>query len=156
MAHGIRLPMGRQAVAVAFAAALLAGCSFGSDGGSAEFVRQADEICQQYERQISNIPQPQTLFRDFAVYMRRVVPIAREQNRRLGRLEPPEDDAADFRRMLALLDEQLDLWAAAGEAAYRGNDARARATFEESAAPGSEAQRLAAGIGFSSCARPEG
>jgi hypothetical protein len=148
--------MGRQAVAVALAAALLSGCDFGSDSGKAEFVRDADAICARYERQISLIPQPQTFLRDFAVYMRRVVPIAREQNAELRRLEAPEDDAADFRRMLALLDQQLDLWQTAGEAAYAGNDGAAQETFARSAGPGDEAQRIASEIGFFSCARPEG
>jgi hypothetical protein len=135
---------------------LLAGCEFGSDSGKAEFIRQADAICAEHERQIAQIPQPQTFLRDFAVYMRRVVPIARQQNTELRGLEAPEDEAADFRRMVALLDEQLDLWQSAGEQAYVGNEARAQASYAGSAAPGEEAQRLAAEIGFFSCARPEG
>jgi hypothetical protein len=148
--------VGRQAIAVALAAALLAGCDFGSDSGKAEFIREADAICARYERQISLIPQPRTFLRDFAVYMRRVVPIARQQNSELGRLEAPEDEAADFRRMLTLLGEQLDLWQTAGEQAYVGNEARAQATYAGSAASGEEAQRIAGEIGFFSCARPEG
>ena len=134
----------------------LAGCQFGSDSGDAEFIQEADAICADYERRIALIPQPQTFFRDFAVYMRRAVPIAREQNEKLRELEAPEDDAADFRLMLALLDQQLDMWAQAGEQAFDGNDQQAQATFSESAGPGDEAQRIAAEIGFFSCARPEG
>jgi hypothetical protein len=148
--------VGRQAVAVALGVVALAGCQFGSDSGNAEFIREADAICAQYERQISLIPQPQTFFRDFAVYMRRAVPIAREQNRKLRELEAPKDDAADFRRMLSLLDEQLDIWERAGEQAFAGNDQQAQETFNQSAGPGGEAQRIAAQIGFFSCARPEG
>ncbi len=108
---------------------VLAGCQFGGDSGKAEFIRQADGICARYERQISLIPQPQTFLRDFAVFMRRAVPIARRQNQELRRLKAPEDDDADFQRMLKLLDEQLDIW---------------------------EAARIAREIGFFSCARPEG
>jgi hypothetical protein len=148
--------VGRQAVGLALCALALAGCSLGSDSGSAEFIRDADSICQRYERQISLIPQPQTFLRDFAVYMRRVVPIARDQNGELRSLEAPEDDAADFQRMIALMDQQLDLWAQAGEEAFAGNDRHAQTTFESSAAPGGEAQRIAGEIGFFSCARPGG
>ena len=147
--------MGRQAV-VLLAVLALAGCQFGSDSGKAEFIREADGICAKYERQISLIPQPQTFLRDFAVYMRRVVPIARQQNRDLRQLKAPEDDAADVQRMLTLLDEQLDIWATAGEQAFAGNDQQARATFSQSSGPGDEAQRIAGEIGFFSCARPEG
>lgn len=135
---------------------VLAGCQFGSDSGEAEFIREADTICADYERRISLIPQPQTFFRDFAVYMRRVVPIAREQNQKLREIEVPEDDAADFRRMIALLDQQLAMWDQAGEQAFAGNDQEAQATFSQSSGPGGEAQRIAAEIGFFSCGRPEG
>lgn len=148
--------MGRQAVALALCALTLGGCQFGSDSGGAEFVRDADAICADYERQIALVPQPQTFFRDFAVYMRRIVPIAREENQKLRQLDAPEGDAADFRRMLALLDQQLDLWAQAAEQAYAGNDQQAQATFEQSSAPGAEAQRISDEIGFNSCATPEG
>jgi hypothetical protein len=135
---------------------LLAGCQFGSDSGKADFIKEADGICARYERQISLIPQPQTFLRDFAVYMRRIVPIARQQNDELRSLGAPEDVAADFGRMLSLLDQQLDMWRAAGELAYAGNDQRAESTFAASAGPGDEAQRIAGDIGFFSCARPGG
>jgi len=146
----------RAAVLVGLTFLVLAGCQFGSDSGKAEFIREADAICAKYERQISLIPQPQTFLRDFAVYMRRVVPIARQENRELRQLKAPEDDAADVQRMVTLLDQQLDIWEAAGEQAFAGNDRRAQATFTQSVGPGDEAQRIAGELGFFSCARPEG
>lgn len=146
----------RAVALLVLATIVLAGCQFGSDSGKAEFIREADAICAQYERQISQIPQPRTFLRDFAVYMRRVVPIAREQNGELRQLEAPEDQAADFQRMLTLLDEQLQIWEVAGEAAFAGNDQEAQTTFSQSSGPGEEAQRIAGEIGFFSCARPEG
>ena len=145
-----------RAAVFVFVVFLVAGCQFGSDSGKAEFIREADAICATNERQIALIPQPQTYLRDFAVYMRRVVPIGRRQNRQLRALQAPEDVAADFSRMVTLLDEQLDMWAAASDDAYAGNDGQAQAQYEQSAGPGAEAQRLAAEIGFFSCARPEG
>jgi hypothetical protein len=148
--------VGRQAVALFLAVVALAGCQFGSDSGQADFIKEADTICAEHERRIANIPQPQTFLRDFAVYMRRAVPIAREQIEKLRGLEAPEDDAADFQRMVALLDQQLDMWAQAGEQAFTGNADQAQATFGQSSGPGEEAQRIAAEIGFFSCARPEG
>jgi hypothetical protein len=148
--------LGRQAVVLTLCVLLLAGCQFGSDSGKADFIREADTICANYERRIAGIPQTQTFLRDFAVYMRRAVPIAREQNQELRKLEAPEDDAADFQRMLTLLDQQLGFWEEAGEQAFRGNDQQAQATFSQSSGPGGEAQRIAGEIGFFSCARPEG
>ena len=146
----------RAVALLVLAILVLSGCQFGSDSGNAEFIRQADAICARHEAEISRIPQPRTFLRDFAVYMRRVVPIAREQNSELRKLEAPEDQAADYQRMLTLLDEQLDIWEQAGEAAFDGNDRQAQATFSQSSGPGNEAQRIAGEIGFFSCARPEG
>ena len=148
--------MGRQAVALTLAALLLAGCEIGGDGSGEQeqFVQQADAVCQKYAQRIGGIPRPQTLLRDFAVYMRRAVPIAREQNRELRAMMPPEDSEADFRRMLQLLDQQLDLAAAAAEEAYAGREARAQAVLQQSAVPADEAAQIAARIGFTTCARP--
>ncbi len=147
--------MGRQAVALTLAALLLAGCEIGGDGSGEQeqFVQQADAVCQKYAQRIGGIPRPQTLLRDFAVYMRRAVPIAREQNRELRAMMPPEDSEAEFRRMLQLLDQQLDLAAAAGEEAYAGREARAQAVLQQSAVPADEAAQIAARIGFTTCAR---
>ena len=156
MADGKGVSVGRQAVALGLAVLALAGCQFGSDSGDAEFIKEADTICVDYERRIALLPPPQTFLRDFAVYMRRAVPIARELNQKLRAVEAPEDDAADYERMLALLDQQLDIWEQAGEQAYAGNADQAQATFAGSSGPGDEAQRIAAEIGFFSCARPEG
>ncbi len=146
----------RAVLAAGLTTLLLVGCQFGSDSGKADFVRDADAICSKYERQIAQIPQPQTFLRDFAVYMRRAVPIARQQNVELRALRAPEDDDADFQRMITLLDQQLDAWEQASEQAFAGNDQEAQATFGASSGPGEEAQRIAGEIGFFSCARPEG
>jgi hypothetical protein len=56
--------------------------------------------------------------------------------------------------MLELLDQQLDLAAAAGEEAYAGREARAQAALQQSLAPANEAARIAQRIGFTTCARP--
>jgi hypothetical protein len=149
--------MGRQALALAAAALLLAGCEIGGDAGGGEqerFAEQADAVCQEYAQRIGGIPPPQTFLRDFAVYMRRAVPIARQQNEELRTLTPPEDAADDFRRMLGFLDQQLDLAERAGEEAYAGREARARDTLEQSLGPGGEAARIAERLGFLTCARP--
>jgi hypothetical protein len=150
--------MGRKALALILVALFLAGCEIGGEGGSGgeneRFVQEADAICQQYASRIGGIPAPQTFLRDFAVYMRRAVPIAREQNQKLRAMTPPADSEADFTRMLQLLDQQLDLAARAGEEAYAGREGRAQSAYRESLAPASEAAQIAARIGFTACGRP--
>lgn len=148
--------MGRQAVTVAVAVLLLAGCNIGDEGtGEQEqFAQRADAVCLRYAQRIGGIPPPQTFLRDFAVYMRRAVPLARQQNRELRALTPPDDVAEDYQRMLALLDEQLNLARIAGEEAYAGREARAQAAFQQSLAPASEAAQIASRLGFTTCASP--
>jgi hypothetical protein len=110
VADGTRIPVRRQAVTLAALVAALAGCSFGSDSGDAEFIKEADAICAQHERQISLIPPPQTFLRDFAVFMQRAVPIAREQTGSSAR-----SDAGGRRRGFSA-DDQTD-----GPASTSGN-----------------------------------
>jgi len=147
---------GRHAVAAALAGLLLAGCSIGDDGSSEKdaFVQQADAICLPYAQRIGGIPRPQTYLRDFAVYMQRAVPVARQENRDLTALTPPDELTDDFRRMLSLLDQQLDLAEKAGQEAYAGRAGRAEAAFRQSLDPGGEAGRIAARIGFTTCGNP--
>jgi hypothetical protein len=156
VADGARVRMGRQAVAVAIAVLVLAGCEIGDEGtGEREqFAQRADAVCLRYAQRIGGIPRPQPFLRDFAVYMRRAVPLARQQNQELRALTPPDDVAEDYRRMLALLDEQLDLARIAGQEAYAGREARAQAAFQQSLAPASEAAQIASRIGFTTCASP--
>ncbi len=149
--------MGRQALVVGLAVVLLAGCEIGGGGGDGEqerFAQQADAVCEGYVQRIGGIPAPQTFLRDFAVYMRRAVPIAREQNRELRTLTPPDDSADDYDRMIDLLDQQLDLAEQAGEEAYAGREARAQAALQQSLAPAGEAARIARQLGFVTCASP--
>jgi hypothetical protein len=148
--------MGRQAVAVAVAALLLGGCNIGDEGtGEQEqFAQRADAICLRYAQRIGGIPRPQTYLRDFAVYMRRAVPLAREQNRELRELTPPDDSAGDYDRMLELLDQQLDFAELAGQEAFAGREARAQAALQQSLPPAGEAARIAQRLGFATCARP--
>ena len=156
MADGARVPMGRQAVALAAVALLVAGCEIGDEGTSEQeqFARQADAVCLKYAQRIGGIPRPQTFLRDFAVYMRRAVPLARQQNRELRGLTPPDDSVDDYRRMLGLLDQQLDLAELAGEEAYAGRDGRAQAALQQSLVPAGEAEAIAERLGFTTCARP--
>jgi hypothetical protein len=148
--------MWRQGVAAGVAALLLAGCNIGDEGTSEReaFAQRGDAICLRYAQRIGGIPRPQTFLRDFAVYMRRAVPIARQQNQELRALTPPDDAAEDYRTMLTLLDEQLDLARIAGEEAYAGREARAQAAFQQSLEPASQAAQIASRLGFVTCASP--
>lgn len=148
--------MGRQAVVLAALVLVAAGCQIGNNGDSDKeaFIQQADGICQRYAQRIGGIPPPQTFLRDFAVYLRRAVPIARQQNAELEGLTPPDEVADDFREMLSLLTQQLDLAERAGEQAYAGREARAQALYQQSLQPAGEGATVARKIGFTVCGNP--
>lgn len=148
--------MGRQALVLASLVLVVAGCQIGDNGDSDKqaFIQRADAICQRYAQRIGGIPPPQTFLRDFAVYLRRAVPIARQQNAELEGLTAPGEIQSDFRRMISLLDEQLDLAARAGEQAYAGREGRARALYQQSLQPAGQGAQLARKIGFTNCGNP--
>ena len=149
--------MGRQAVALTCLGLVLAGCQIGDNGDSDKqaFIQQADAICQRYAQRIGGIPPPQTFLRDFAVYLQRAVPIARQENAELEGLTAPGDVEEDFRRMISLLDQQLDLAARAGEQAYAGREGRAQALYQQSLQPAAEGAAVARKIGFTTCGNPQ-
>ncbi|HVD25396.1 MAG TPA: hypothetical protein VNB86_05325 [Gaiellaceae bacterium] len=148
--------MGRQAVALAALVLVASGCQIGDSGDSDKdaFIQQADGICQRYAQRIGGIPRPQTFLRDFAVYLQRAVPIARQQNAELEGLTPPDDVADDFQLMLSLLTQQLDLAEQAGKQAYAGREARAQALYQQSLQPAGEGATVARRIGFTVCGNP--
>ena len=156
MAHGQGVPVGRQALALASVVLVAAGCQIGDSGDSDKeaFIQRADGICQRHTQRIGGIPPPQTFLRDFAVYLRRAVPIARQQNAELEGLTPPDDVADDYRQMLSLLSQQLDLAERAGEEAYAGREARAQALYQQSLQPAGEGATVARKIGFTVCGNP--
>jgi len=148
--------MGRQAVALAALVLVASGCQIGDSGDSDKdaFIQQADGICQRYAQRIGGIPRPQTFLRDFAVYLQRAVPIARQQNAELEGLTPPDDVADDFQLMLSLLTQQLDLAEQAGKQAYAGRETRAQALYQQSLQPAGEGATVARRIGFTVCGNP--
>jgi hypothetical protein len=148
--------MGSRALAVACLGLVLAGCQIGDDGSSEDeaFIAKADAVCQRYAQRIGGIPPPQTFLRDFAVYLRRAVPLARQENQELRALTPPGDLEQDYRRMLSLLDRQLDVVERAGEQAYAGREGRAQALYQQSLQPAGEAAAVARKVGFTTCGNP--
>jgi hypothetical protein len=146
----------QRAALLAVVAVAATGCQIGDDGNADKeaFVAKADAICQRYAQRIGGIPPPQTFLRDFAVYLRRAVPIAREENRELRALTPPGGVEEDYRRMLGLLDDQLEIVERAGEQAYAGREDRAQALYQQSLAPAGDAAVIARRVGFTTCGNP--
>ncbi len=148
-----------RVLAVIVLALAAAGCMGGDDtsGGSREdYVAKADGICGDYQVRLSRLPRPRSADpAEFATYLDRALPIAREQLDKLEDLPKPagETDKQDVERLLALLDQELDLNEAAQKAAAAGDAAGIQSNLQQAAPISAQSNQLAEQLGFVLCAR---
>jgi hypothetical protein len=134
------------------------GCMGGDEnGGSREdYVAKADGVCGTYQVRLSRIPRPLTADpAELATYLERALPVAREQLAELKDLPKPtgDTDKQDVERLLALLEQELDLNEAAQKAAADGDGATADSNLQQGAAFSAQSNQLAEQLGFVICAR---
>lgn len=132
-------------------AATLAGCGGGGDRLSKEeFVRQ-NETCQEFERKITALGEPENLgavegFADESAE------IARDGREKLRDLEPPEDLAESYDRLVETLDEAILAIERIGEAAADGDESEVQRIAEESEQKDADSDRIARELGLDDCA----
>lgn len=149
------------ALAVALAA-LAAGCGGGGDGdegerlSAAEYRSQANAICTSYEQKARAVRLEGDTPEAVVAYVDAVLPIGREQVRRLEDLNPPAEDAS---RHNALILASRDVLASV-EALRRAADRRDQAAAREAQRRGAAARRrgndLAARLGLRACVEVPG
>jgi DNA-binding NtrC family response regulator len=140
------------AVAVVLAI-VLAGCGESGDDrlSREEYIRQADEICAEYDRRLDELPDP-TNVRDLETLAQRAFPIAQEGIAKLRTLEPPEELARDVSRWLRLNDANARSIHRLEEAAARGATREVQRIASEAADNERKADELAKKIGLKDCA----
>ena len=148
----------RRLLTVILLALATAGCMGDDDnGGSREdYVAKADGICGDYQVRLSRLPRPRTADpAELAAYLDRALPIAREQLEKLKDVPKPagDTDKQDVERLLALLDQELDLNEAAQKAAAAGDTAAAQSDLQQAAPISAQSNQLAEQLGFVVCAR---
>ena len=121
-----------------------------------DYVAKADGVCGTYQVRLSRIPRPVTAEpAELGLFLKRALPIAREQNDKLDDLEKPSDDETrgQVEQLLALLDQEVDFNDAAQKAANSDDRQSLNSALQQAAAVSAEAGQIAEQLGFVVCAR---
>jgi hypothetical protein len=129
------------------------GCE--EDGGEskASFVEQADIVCSEAEQEISRVPQPQdpTDPLQLARFLERAVPVAKEQNEELKKLERPAAQKAQIDQLLAALDAEVGAAERMLAAANREDRQAIQQLLTESGLASAQAKQAADGLDMAVC-----
>jgi hypothetical protein len=136
---------------------LTAGCAGGGDDEPtrAEWAAEANQICRTYARRIQAVGQPATPAAA-AAFVRRAIPLAREEVEKLRALEAPEADAGRIDRMLDNVGQGIDALGAVVLARDSGDEAAVRAATQQGARVAAVSDRIARDLGASACAAQTG
>jgi hypothetical protein len=147
----------RRLAALALVSLAAGGCMGDDEAVSREdYIAKADGVCGTYQVRLSRIPRPVTGEpAELGVFLKRALPIAREQNEKLADLEKPTDEQtrAQVEQLLALLDQEIDFNDAAQKAADAGERAALNNALQQAAEVSAEAGQIAEQLGFVVCAR---
>ena len=143
----------RRLLLLSLLALAAAGC--GGGGGERlsreEFARQANEVCQGFDREIEALGAPQSLD-DVEGFADRSAEIARDGRDELRNLEPPEELNEEYDELLETLDKEIDDIERLGDAAADDDEEEVRKIVDEGAARSEASDRLARELGLSACA----
>jgi hypothetical protein len=133
--------------------ALAVGCGGGDDGerlSQAEFVAQADAICQEYEAKLDALGQPQNED-ELAEFADKAIPIAKDGRDALGELNPPENQQENYDAWLEQGDRAIEIVEDLRDAAEEGDQAEIQRIAQEADQADQESNRLAEELGFDEC-----
>ena len=137
---------------------VLAGCG-GDDGGGdttrAEWAAAANEVCSTYGRRITALGTPTTPAGAEA-FIRRAIPVAREEVAKLRELETPEDDAAKIDRMLDQVEQGIGALQSVLSARASGDQAAVDAATQRGRQASEASNRAATELGATDCAAQPG
>jgi hypothetical protein len=129
-----------------------AGCG-GDDGVThAEWARDADAVCAEYERRTAALGTADEL-PELAALLDRAIPLFDGERAEVGRLDAPEGDEDRIAQMLAHLEKAGAAARRARAAARRGNEQAVGVAINESDSA-AQAQHVARDLGARTCAQP--
>ena len=144
----------RGVLGLAAACLAVAGCGGGGGGGDrlsqAEFVAQADTICQEYEAKLDALGQPQNE-EQLAEFADKAIPIAKDGREKLGELNPPENQEETYDRWLEQGDRAIEIVEELRDAAEDGDRAEIQRIAQEAERADRESNALADQLGFKEC-----
>ena len=148
----------RLAALAAFSAAVLAACGGGDGSGERlseeEFREQANAICADYNEQIADLGTP-TSPADIPDYVERGIPIIEEGIAKLRELNPPEELADDYDRMLDETEKAIPAARQLSEAAADQDAEAVQEAISLGQEADAESDRVARELGLDECASEE-
>jgi hypothetical protein len=148
----------RLAALAIFAASLLVACG-GTDGSGErlseeEFRQQANAICMEYNERIADLGTP-TSPADIPGYVERGIPIIEEGLAKLRELDPPEDMADDYDRMLDETEKAIPAARQLSEAAADEDAEAVQEAISLGQEADAESDRVARELDLDECASGE-
>jgi hypothetical protein len=139
----------RRAVGVALVlVCLAAGCG---GGGKEKFQQQANAICKRYDAKVTALGAPSSPA-DIPQYVEKAIPIIQQGLVELRALEPPQELASDYNRMLDETAKAIPAARDLGDAAAKNDAAAVQKALNEGSAANKNADRLATKLGLPECA----
>jgi hypothetical protein len=138
---------------VAAAALVTAGCGGGDEVTRAEWARDADAICAEYERKYNALGTAEEL-PELARLLDKAVALLDGEREELARLEPPADDEERVEEMLAALEDAAAAGRQARAAARRGDEEAVGVAIGESDSAAAQARHIARDLEARTCAEP--
>jgi hypothetical protein len=143
----VRAVLGATAVVVA------AGCGGGNGVTRAEWARDADAICAEYERRYDSLGTADEL-PDLARLLDRAIALLGEERAAIDRLEASKEDEPWVRQLLVHLEKARTAAGRARTAARRGDENAVMVAIGESDSAAAQAQHVARDLGADTCAEP--
>jgi ABC-type glycerol-3-phosphate transport system substrate-binding protein len=148
----------RLAILATLSAAVLAACG-GGDASSErlseeDFREQANAICTDYNEQIADLGSPASP-EDIPDYVERGIPIIEEGIAKLRELNPPEELADDYDRMLDETEKTIPVARQLSEAAADEDAEAVQEAISLGQEADAESDRIAREMGLESCASEE-
>jgi hypothetical protein len=138
-------------VAAIFSLIVLAGCGGkGKPLTHAQFAAKANALCSEYNKKIAVLPEPKSL-KEGASMIEEMIPIYEKLVSDVKKLNPPVDEAAKVKRVIALGEEQLSLLKDYAKALKAGDRAKATSLQNEGDANVAESSRLFHELGITAC-----
>jgi hypothetical protein len=148
----------RLAALATLSAAVLAACGGGDGSGERlseeEFREQANAICTDYNEQIAGLGSP-TSPEDIPDYVERGIPIIEEGIAELRELNPPEEMADDFDKMLDETEKAIPAARQLSEAAADQDAEAVQEAISLGQEADAESDRIARELGLDECASGE-
>ena len=116
----------------------------------AEWIEQADAICQETDERVGAVDQPRDL-KDVARVADEIQALVAEELEQLRELAPPAEISADVGEMLSLQEVEVQQFDLVEEAAASGDQAAFEEAYEQSQEPGRESNRIAKQLGMEEC-----